>query len=189
MNTQYQLSDVAKNYLSAYHCILDEMIKGMSMAPLTDSISGNFIVQMIPHHEAAIEMSKNILQYTTFIPLQNIAQGIIEEQTQSIEDMKNVLSQCDMKTDSQCDLRLYQECVQQIMQAMFSRMRTAASTNQINANFMREMIPHHMGAIRMSENALRYSVCPELVPILKAIITSQERGIREMKRLLQCMSI
>lgn len=94
-----------------------------------------------------------------------------------------------MKTDSQCDLRLYQECVQQIMQAMFSRMRTAASTNQINANFMREMIPHHMGAIRMSENALRYSVCPELVPILKAIITSQERGIREMKRLLQCMSI
>ena len=28
MNTQYQLSDVAKNYLSAYHCILDEMIKG-----------------------------------------------------------------------------------------------------------------------------------------------------------------
>lgn len=42
MNTQYQLSDVAKNYLSAYHCILDEMIKGMSMAPLTDSISGKF---------------------------------------------------------------------------------------------------------------------------------------------------
>ena len=149
----------------------------------------NFIVQMIPHHEAAIEMSKNILQYTTFIPLQDIAQGIIEEQTQSIADMRNALSQCDMQTDSPCDLRLYQECVQQIMQAMFSRMKTAVSTNQINANFMREMIPHHMGAIRMSENALRYSVCPKLVPILKAIIASQERGIREMKRLLQCMSI
>ena len=39
---------------------------------------------MIPYHEAAIEMSKNILQYTAFIPLQNIAQGIIEKQTQSI---------------------------------------------------------------------------------------------------------
>lgn len=189
MSCPRQFSEVTKRYLCCFYEILDEMIDGMTKAELTDSISHNFIVQMIPHHEAAIEMSKNILQYTTFIPLQNIAQGIIEEQTQSIEDMKNVLSQCDMKTDSQCDLRLYQECVQQIMQAMFSRMRTAASTNQINANFMREMIPHHMGAVNMSENALRYSVCPELVPILKAIITSQERGIREMKRLLQCMSI
>lgn len=32
---------------------------------LTDSISGNFIMQMIPHHTAAIEMSANILKYTT----------------------------------------------------------------------------------------------------------------------------
>ena len=189
MSCNQPLSEVTRIYLCRFEDILEEMIADMTEAKLTGSLSHNFIVQMIPHHEAAIEMSKNILQYTTFIPLQNIAQGIIEEQTQSIADMKNALSQCDVQTNSPCDLRLYQECVQQIMQAMFSRMRTAASTNQINANFMREMIPHHMGAIRMSENALRYSVCPKLVPILKAIITSQERGIREMKRLLQCMSI
>lgn len=187
MSCSQQFSEVTKRYLCRFYEILDEMIDGMTNAELTGSISHNFIVLMIPHHEAAIEMSKNILQYTTLIPLQSIAQGIVEEQTQSIEDMKNVLSQCDMQDDSQCDLRLYQECVQQIMQTMFSRMRTAVSTNQINANFMREMIPHHMGAIRMSENALHYFICPELVPILEAIITSQERGVREMKRLLQCM--
>ncbi len=68
MNTQYQLSDVAKNYLSAYHCILDEMIKGMSMAPLTDSISENFIIQMIPHHMAAIEMSQHSQIYDQYPP-------------------------------------------------------------------------------------------------------------------------
>lgn len=189
MSCSQQFSEVTKRYLCRFYDILDEMIDGMINAELTDSISHNFIVQMIPHHKAAIEMSKNILQYTTLIPLQNIAQGIIEEQTQSIEDMQNALSQCDTQTDTQCDLRLYQECVQQIMQTMFRRMRTAVSTNQINANFMREMIPHHIGAIRMSENALRYSICPELVPILEAIITSQEQGVREMKRLLQCMGV
>ena len=51
---------------------------------------------------------------------------------------------------------------------------------------MREMIPHHKGAIRMSENALRFDICPELKPILCEIITSQQKGVSEMTQLLRC---
>lgn len=40
------------------------MIQGMTDDELDESISHNFIVQMIPHHKAAIEMSQNLLQYT-----------------------------------------------------------------------------------------------------------------------------
>ena len=40
----------------------------------------------------------------------------------------------------------------------------------------------------MSENALHYTLCPELEPILKAILSSQSRGIREMQRLLRGIS-
>ena len=72
MNSECVLSNVTKEYLDRFYCILDEMIKGMSCAELTDSISHNFIVQMIPHHKAAIDMSLSILKYTTCIPLQNI---------------------------------------------------------------------------------------------------------------------
>jgi len=67
-------------------------------------------------------------------------------------------------------------------------MGSAYATNNINANFMREMIPHHRGAIRMSENALRYNICPELKPILDAIITSQQKGIEQMNQLLRCIT-
>ena len=88
-------------------------------------------------------------------------------------------------TNSQQDLRLYQMRVDQIMRTMFREMQNAASTNDINANFMREMIPHHEGAIRMSENALSFNICPQLVPILDAIITSQKKGVREMQQLLR----
>ena len=142
MNTQYQLSDVAKNYLSAYHCILDEMIKGMSMAPLTDSISGNFIVQMIPHHMAAIEMSHNILKYTTNIPLQNIALNIITSQTESIENLRQAQGSCSELKNCELDVRLYQHRVNQILQTMFQDMSNARDTNRINCDFMWEMIPH-----------------------------------------------
>ena len=50
-----------KDYLTAFYKILNQMIHGMEQACLTDSISHNFIVQMIPHHKAAIRMSENLL--------------------------------------------------------------------------------------------------------------------------------
>lgn len=181
------LSNITKKYLCRYYDILEEMIDGMTGAELTDSLSHNFIVQMIPHHRAAIEMSENLLQYTTLVPLQRIAQGIVKEQTKSIEDMERALPHCAQFVNSEQDLCLYDRQFQHITQRMFSRMHNACSDNSINANFMREMIPHHQGAIQMSKNALRYPICPELDPVLSAIITSQEKGVRQMQHLLRCL--
>jgi len=187
MNPSNSFSNVTNLYLNTYQSILDEMIQGMTEAKLSDSISHNFIVQMIPHHRAAIQMSKNILNYTTNIPLQNIALQIITEQTKSIENMLQIQSHCKSFTNSSQDLYLYQRRINQIMHMMFFEMENARSTNQINADFIREMIPHHEGAVKMSEDTLQYKICPELKPILEAIISSQERGIAQMQYLLQCM--
>lgn len=185
MNCSQQLSGEAKNYLRRFYEILDEMIKGMTGAELTDSISHNFIVQMIPHHRAAIEMSESLLRYSDLTPLRRIAENIIREQTQSIKDMQKALPRCERKLNSRLDLSRYGKRFEEITRVMFSEMRSACSDNSINADFMREMIPHHQGAIRMSKNALQYPICPQLDPILKAIISSQERGVREMESLLQ----
>jgi len=187
MRHSYVLSNVTKEYLSTFHCILEKMIREMTSAELTDSISYNFIVQMIPHHQAAIEMSRSILRYTTNVPLQEIASRIIEEQTKSIENMCAILDTCKGCQNCQQDLLLYQRKTDQILQTMFSEMSTARTSNEINCDFMWEMIPHHQGAIRMSENALQYVICPDLVPILEAIISSQKRGVMQMQSLLRCI--
>lgn len=179
-----QFSDVTKNYLNCFYKILDDMIEGMTSAEPTDSISHNFIVQMIPHHRAAIEMSENLLRFTTCVPLQCIAQNIVSEQTKSIEDMQNVLRNCSQLENTQQELCRYEKRMCAIEQTMFSDMRAACADNNINADFMREMIPHHEGAIQMSKNALRFNICAELDPILEAIITSQENGVRKMRNLL-----
>ena len=78
---QCQFSNVTMKYLEEFNRILEKMICNMKNAKLTNSISNNFIVQMIPHHRAAIEMSCNILQYTTDLTLQEIASNIVAEQT------------------------------------------------------------------------------------------------------------
>lgn len=187
MNQSCRLTDEAKNYLSEFYRILDIMIKEMTEVRLTDSISYNFIIQMIPHHCAAIEMSHNLLKYTTWEPLCAIASGIIAEQTKSIEHMQAILSACQEDHNSDQDVCLYQRRTNQILETMFCGMERACATNQINADFIWEMIPHHMGAVEMSRNALKYDICPGLCPILDAIITSQERGIQQMEQLLRCL--
>lgn len=182
------LSREARQYAARFCGILNTMIDGMTCAELTDSISHNFIVQMIPHHEAAIEMSRNLLQYPTITPLRSIAENIISSQTKSIADMKAAYAGCSELCNTERELTLYQNCFRRITRTMFTQMGNAKMTNQINADFMREMIPHHMGAIRMSKNALRFPICPELKPILDAIIVSQTRGVREMETLLRQIS-
>lgn len=185
MNRECQFSIVTQNYLDTFSDILENMIHKMKNAELSDSISGNFIVQMIPHHRAAIEMSRNILRYTTNIAVQDIALQIISEQTKSIGDMQRILCRCSSRTNQPRELQCYQQWMDQIMQVMFCGMEGACATNDVTMNFLREMIPHHRGAVGMSETALRCRICPELRPILQAIITSQKQGICQMEQLLR----
>ncbi len=187
MTQVIRYSQAVKDYLTTFYCILDEMIEAMTEATLGESISANFMVQMIPHHEAAIQMSRSILQYTGNPQLCDIASGIIREQTESIGQMQEILPACRSATNTEQDLCLYQRRADQIMRTMFTRMDTARSDNRVSCNFMWEMIPHHEGAVALSENALRYEICPSLVPILQAIITSQKRGIARMQHLLRCI--
>ncbi len=183
MNISCNLSHVAKNYLETYNSILDEMISGMTSADLCDSISYNFIVQMIPHHQAAINMSHNILRFTTNLQLEKIAEQIIEEQTKSIANMRKIMCNCGRLENPKSQLCKYQDKLDDIISVMFDRMKNAKATNRIDCDFIREMIPHHMGAVEMSQTTLRFDICPELRPILEAIIVSQKRGIANMRAL------
>ncbi len=181
------LNQTTEVYLTTFNRILQKMICKMVNAKLTNSISHNFIVQMIPHHKAAIEMSENVLKYTSNDSLQNIASNIITEQTKSIKNMLSIEKNCSYLVNQRTELQLYQTKINQVMQSMFSNMSRACSTNQINCNFMWEMIPHHEGAVLMSEITLQFNICPELKPILDSIISSQKKGISEMQNLLHCL--
>ena len=181
------LSEDSKTYLCCFYQILDEMVQGMTTAGLTRSISHNFIAQMVPHHRAAIQMSSNVLRFTENQTVRRIAQRIIDEQTQGIDQMEAIMAACEQLTNSQMDLRLYQRRMDLIYREMYAKMGSAPEINALASVFMREMIPHHQGAVRMAENALKYDVCTELVPILRSIITQQRQGIGRMRALLTRM--
>ena len=176
---------IIKNYIQRYCEILDKMIWDMTHQQMTDSISHMFIVRMLPHHRAAIEMSKNILMYTNDIPVRKIASDIITQQTKSIRALEQALPSCSAIANPPHELCQYHKQYEQISQTMFLQMRSAETVGNLNVDFMREMIPHHRGAVKMSENALNFKVCPELIPMLQSIIILQKAGIQEMQCLLR----
>lgn len=188
MNCNCPISNVTTSYIDEYQCIKNTMIEEMSSVTADMSISSDFIARMIPHHMAAINMCQNLLQYTTDIPLQNMALAIITEQEKGISNMTAIANQCKSCTNSDADVSEYSCKIRRIMQTMFTDMTSARTTNNINADFMREMIPHHMGAVKMCGAALSYNICSGLRPILESVISTQEKEIREMKCMLSRIS-
>lgn len=169
------LSEDSKNYLCCFYQTLDAMIQAMTTAGLNQSISHNFAVQMIPHCRAAIQMSNNVLRYVENPAVRQTAQRLAEEQTQVIDQIGAALPACGQLTNAQMDLRLYQRRIDLICREMFADMGSAPESNRLGVVFARQLLPHCQGAVRMAENALKYDVSTELVPILRSIV-SQQRG-------------
>ena len=181
------LSEAAKHYLCCYYQYLDGMTQAMTTAGLTQSISHNFIAQMIPHHRAAIQMSNNLLRFAENKAARRTAQRIIDEQTQGIGQMEEALAACNTLTNPQIDLRLYQRRMDMIYRDMYARMGSPPENNQLSAVFLRQMIPHHHGAVQMAENALKYDISTELVPILRTIVSQRRQEMARMRALLRRM--
>ncbi len=185
MANTYLLSDPSKRYLCCYYQILDEMIQGITTAKLTRSLSHNFIVQMIPHHQAAVRMCRNLLQYSDDGAVRRLAQRITDQQTQGLQAMEGLLPDCGQPANPQMDLRLCHRRTELILRELFSQMGSAPEGNRLDLVFLRQMIPHHLGAARMAQNTLRYQVATGLAPVLRSTIDTHCKEVRQMRALLR----
>ena len=179
-------NDPMFNYLDAYYDILDEMEQEMTTEKQTASISRDFITQMIPHHRAAVEMCENALRYTISEAVSTLAQTIIRQQTQGVAKLKAILCPCGTVCNGHREVFCYRQRNAQILNTMFSDMAHVSGVG-VEQNFLRAMVSHCEGAIRMSENTLNFCICQSLHPILRNIIATQEREISEMQQLLAGM--
>ena len=184
MANTYLLSDESKRYLCCYYQILDEMIQGVSAAKLTQSISQNTIVQLLPHHRAAVRLCRNILEASNDGAVRRLAQCAAVQQAQAIEQLEAELPSAAQLNSPQMDLRLCQRRMDLIFREMFARMGAVPESSRLDALFLRQMIPQRQGAIRAARTALRFEVSTGLAPILRSVIDTQSREVGQMRTLL-----
>lgn len=77
-------------YLRKFDEILNKMESLMLSQKIINCITIDFIRCMIPHHQVAIYMCENLLQYRIDSRLKFVTQDIIEEQRQGIEELEKV---------------------------------------------------------------------------------------------------
>ena len=71
------------------------------------------------------------------------------------------------------------------MDKMHKDMMMMKSSGNIDVDFLRGMIPHHQGAIGMSEELIKKTKDPELKALAEKIIKDQKAEIKQMQDLLK----
>ncbi len=174
---------MARKYLCCFDEILDQMAKQMLSQEMTNNITINFIKGMISHHKAAISMSQNLLEFSMYEPLREMAKEIIERQTKEIEEMQEIANTAYGFQNIIQDVNCYKNEYFEITKNMVEKMKNAPRTIYINLDFTYEMIPHHEGAIAMCKNLMAYRIDPRLKAIAESIIKEQKQGIEKMKEI------
>lgn len=178
----------ARKYLCRFDEILNQMAEKMLSKQMNNSITIHFIEDMIVHHQAGIDMAENLLNYSTYQPLQEIAKNIIKMQTEEIEDMKEIAKTSYGFQNMPQEVNYYLEKYFEITKEMIERMKNAPRSMYINLNFTYEMILHHEGAIAMCENLLDYRIEPRLKKMAEYMIQEQTQEIQKIRKIQEILS-
>ena len=72
----------------AYMAAMMQMHQGMIRGTMTGNADRDFLMMMIPHHEAAVAMAQTELQYGKDPKVKALAKAIIAAQNREINEMK-----------------------------------------------------------------------------------------------------
>ncbi len=164
-----------------------------------------FLIHMIPHHQVAIDMSKEVMKYTTDPSVMYLARNIIFGQTDQILFMENMLLS-DIPNLASNDKSTFIEIPNQF--SVYYPKTSRASNFQCGLHhfsskvakahklkegeiltdeeFMKNMIYHHDVAIEMSNRIIRHSTNPTMTTFAYDIIKNQRYEIWLMRNYLKC---
>lgn len=130
-----------------------------------------FISQMIPHHQEAIDTAKIVRDRTQRPEMRQFAQAIIDAQSREVADMQGWLKTWyPGKTSTQ---------------AYEPMMRPLAnlSGDALDRQFLQDMVHHHHGAVMMANQLLRKNLVqhPPVQTLANNVIRTQTQEISQMQ--------
>ncbi len=135
----------------------------------------DFLAEMIPHHQEAVDSSQKIMAITERPELEAFAEEIIEVQKREIEQLEEWI-------------RLwYGEPPAQVRYQPMMRSFENLSPEQAEKAFLEDMIVHHEMAVKMSQQLLEKDLAqhPEVEAMARSIVETQQEEIGLMEKWLQ----
>ena len=179
-------SEEEASYNAEYAKIYKKMKDGLNNANDTGNVELDFILEMIPHHEGGIDMAKAIVKYGSNRDVKKIAKNIIKTQEAQVPVMEKLKAEFEKEKPScKADVEKYIKEYDETKAEMFKKMESVPLTGSPDEVFLKQMIYHHEAAIEMADEILEFTTNPELKKVADNIVTTQTKGVEEMKGLLR----
>ena len=177
------LNNNTKRYFENYFSYVDEMIENISNLKESRSISNDFIGIFLPYNIASIKISKNILEFSSNIDIQQIAAQIITQGEEFLNFASLRRNECKILENSNIAITLFSALSQNITDNMFKDMKAAPLSEKTEFSYIKEMIPHRMGGIRLCETVLKFDICPYLFEVANTTLQTSKEQIRQLQLL------
>lgn len=160
--------------------IMHGMMDEMAAMEMTHDPDIDFAAMMIMHHQGAIAMANLELQEGNNAEMKSMAQAIITEQQQEIQELQAILA--GMVVD-EMDMEFMEEQMMG-MDKMGAMADQQMITGDIDNDFASLMIIHHQAAIDSASSYLHHGNNIELMVMANAIVEMQSQEIIEMSNWL-----
>lgn len=137
-----------------------------------------FLDTMMAHHQGAVEMAKMIDSRTKNAELKKFGAQIIADQEKEIGQMKAWREKWFAGKPSAMNMEM--RGMADSMKMDMSKLSDAKDA-EFDRLFVEMMIPHHHGAVEMSEDALAKAQHPEIKTLSNQIIKAQQAEIKMMQ--------
>jgi uncharacterized protein (DUF305 family) len=135
-----------------------------------------YVEQMIPHHVSAVEMAQYALVHGESEYIRTLSANIISSQNVEIATMRQIAAQLRGAGIRPVAMGLTTE-----QMGMNHDMSHIVGARPFDPVFVDMMIPHHQGAITMSEVLFRRGTGTRTRALADQIVASQAREIQEMR--------
>ena len=144
-----------------------------------NAVDRAFAADMIPHHEAAVQMAKIAQRRGSSPFVEQLAEDILRTQAAEIEAMRAADERLKSAGVAQGSLGVPAD-----QMGMDHDATTLETAKPFDPAFLRMMLPHHEGAITMSRAELAKGKDAELRMLARQIIAAQQREISAMRKQL-----
>jgi uncharacterized protein (DUF305 family) len=152
------------------------VVAGRTLTRRGNGIDLFYVEQMIPHHVMAVEMAQYALVHGESEYIRNLSANIISSQNVEIATMRKIAAQLRAAGIRTVSMGLTAE-----QMGMNHDMSHIVGARPFDPVFVDMMIPHHQGAITMSEVLFRRGTGTRTRALAEQIVASQAREIQEMR--------
>lgn len=196
-NTNGGETDIIKNtdndsevsaYLKEQNTILADMMTNMSVQE-SGSAELDFLIGIIPHHEAAIDITKSYLKYGgKNKELKKLAKEIIEEHSEETVEMRMLLKEIERLaiTDKESE-RTYLNSYNKMIASHQDMAHETETASDVESAYIEGMVIHHQMAVDMAEAILKTTLHDEIKDMAEDIIEMQREEISQMEEIFNDM--